>query len=212
MWDSFDGAYGFSSIHHCIALRLSLMAAKSTFLACAMLCWTIIHVSRCWKTCIFAYIFVVISWSFILNFSMHSMNALMFSLSLSSCLTSSSISLIMSSFSWFSHTNSLRFYLDTNVKATLADTIESGPFLTFSVRVVLVTIGSGAFPVTGRILDFCCTIIFEALSNLKVFKLETLWALEGVNNPSPSSPSRKCPPMSGASIKDPKISVSMGDA
>jgi hypothetical protein len=96
------------------------------------------------------------------------------------------------------------------VKEMPANAIESGSFLTFSFMVVLVTTDRGAFLVTGSFLVCCCTILSEALSNQKVFRLATLRALEGMNSPSPSSPSGKCPPMSGASVDDPECPCPWG--
>jgi hypothetical protein len=151
-------------------------------------CWSIMLSANYWKTCRWAYIYVISSSTYSMNLSIYALNYLIFTSSFFACMSCFSISLILAFFSWYLWNKLLRFFFVPVVKVVPMDVMESGSYLTYFFTIVSVRIDNGFPCMTGTFLIFCCTILPVALSNLKFFKFATFLGLYGVQSPKSIPP------------------------
>jgi hypothetical protein len=132
----------------------------------------------------------------------------MFSWSLFKRCTSNSSDLILSFFSYISHTMFSRFCSNAFVKAILSEAIKRGSLPIFFITYSSIITDKMAEIDISKFLVLCKIIFLESLSNLKQLKVTTFRAVDGVCSPNPNFPNGKCHPVRGIFFDDPKISIS----
>jgi len=153
------GTSGFSKINISTFPIPSQIVMNWVSLSCTRLCYSMIVVVVYWKQCRCAYIFLMVSSSSTLTFSTLFLTYFRMSSSIFTCLRCSSISLILASFSILWWYRFLTLFSIVVVKAVMAEAIDIGSSLAFSVTKVYVRNDIGLPLMIFTLIIFSCMIL-----------------------------------------------------